>query len=143
MSGKGLKSNKCEACTSKDANLENCDTDLAVVSKCKKGYFLKDKACVKCIDNCDECADDKKCTTTKCAPGYMENKDMSKCLKCATGCMKCATTCIKGCLTCFATTTGAECKCSDKEEWSEKDLKCMTKKEADTTTAKTDPAPTP
>jgi len=98
MTGYGLISNKCESCTSKDANLENCDGNVAEVSKCKKMYFLKDKACVKCIDNCNECADDKKCNDGMCMDGYTVNKDMSKCLKCATGCKKCATTCIKGCL---------------------------------------------
>jgi len=141
MTNYGLVSGKCTQCTAKDANLMNCDNDVSVVSSCKKGYYLKDKACVKCIDNCDKCADDKTCTADMCMDGYTVNKDMTKCLKCATGCRKCATTCIKGCLECFATTTGSECKCSDKEEWSEKDMKCITKKEVDTTAKKVDPAP--
>jgi hypothetical protein len=112
---------QCTMCKT-DENCDQCEKDLITCRECKgdyvlqdnnckthcgDGYYVENKKCKKCMDNCYKCTDDKTCK--ECNSPYVINNDECV-LECPSGYYKgdkkCKD-CIEGCETCD---NGETCK---------------------------------
>jgi len=111
--GPNAADNGCSACTSDNAGMTTCATDLTTATACESGYSLIGSVCTECtVTNCMTCTATA-ATCTACMAGYGMSETGDACNACTEGCAACSSNCERSCTMCLGTgRTAPNCSCS-------------------------------